>query len=76
MVPEWHRGKGPYKSRGEVGTDAARAIGPLNSTSSVAKTTRLSDQQPSGLGKAAGEGGWEKLESETSKVVNEEKFHV
>ena len=58
-VPEWHRGKEPYKSRGEVGTDAAQAIGPLNSTSSVAKATRPSDRQPSGLGKAAGEGGWE-----------------
>lgn len=32
MVPGWHRGKERYKSRGEVGTDAMRAVGPLNST--------------------------------------------
>lgn len=75
MVSGWHRRKEPYKSRDEKGTDAARAVGPLNSTSSVVKTTRPSDRQPSGLGKAAGESGWVKPENEKSKVVSEEKFH-
>ncbi len=76
MVSRWHWRKELYKSKGEVGTDAARAIGPLNSTSSVAKTTRPSDRQPSGLGKAADEGGWATLESEMSKAVDEDNFHA
>jgi len=76
VVSRWHWRKELYKSEGEMGTDAARAVGPLNSTASVVKATRPSDRQPSGLRKSAGEGGWEKLESEKRKVVNEEKFHV
>lgn len=76
MVPGWHRGKERYKSRGEVGTDAMRAVGPLNSTLSAVKAVRPSNRQPSGLGKAAGEGDWEKPESERSKVVSEDKFHA
>ena len=76
VVSRWHWRKELYKSKGEMGTDAARAVGPLSSTSSVVKATRPSDRQPSGLGKAAGEGGWEKLESEKSKAVDEDKFHA
>jgi hypothetical protein len=76
VVSRWHWRKEPYKSKDEMGTNATRAVGPLSSTSSVVKATRPSNRQPSGLGKAAGEGGWEKLESEKSKVVSEEKFHV
>ncbi len=75
VVSRWHWRKELYKSQGEVRTDAARAVGPLSSTSSVVKATRPSDRQPSGLGKAAGEGGWGIQESEKSKVVSEEKFH-
>ncbi len=74
-VPGWHRGKGPYKSRGEMGSDAVRAIGPLHSTSSAVKVVRPSNRQPSGLGKAAGEGSWERLGSEMSKDGDEDKFH-
>ncbi len=76
MVSGWHRGKEPYKPRGEMGTDVRRAVGPLNSTVSAVKAVRPRNRQPSGLGKAAGEGGWTKQESEKSKVVSEDKFHV
>ncbi len=76
MVSRWHWRKELYKSEGEMRTDAARAVGPLSSTSSVVKAARPSDRQPSGLGKAAGEGGWGKLEREKSKVVDEDKFHA
>ena len=76
VVPGWHRGKEPYKSRGEVGTDATRAVGPLNSTVRAVKAVRPRNRQPSGLGKAAGEGGWEKPRSQKSKVVSEDKFHA
>ena len=76
VVSRWHWRKELYKSKGEMGTDAARAVGPLSSTSSVVKATRPSNRQPSGLGKAAGEGGWGKLEREKSKVVDEDKFHA
>ena len=76
MVSTWQWRKELYKSQGEMRTDAARAVGPLNSTSSVVKARRPSDRQPSGLGKAAGEGGWGNLEDERSKVVDEDKFHA
>jgi hypothetical protein len=76
VVSTWQWSKELYKSQGEMRTDAARAVGPLSSTSSVVKATRPSDRQPSGLGKAAGEGGWRNPEGEMSKVVDEEKFHA
>ena len=76
MVSEWHQGKEPYKPRGEMGTDVMRAIGSLHSTVSAAKAVRPRNRQPSELGKAASEGGWTKQESEKSKVVSEDKFHV
>jgi hypothetical protein len=40
------------------------------------KAVRPRNRQPSGLGKAAGEGGWEKPRSRKSKVVSEDKFHA
>ncbi len=58
-----------------MGIDVVRAIGPLHSTSSAVKVVRPSHRQPSGLGKAAGEGSWERLGSEMSKGGDEEKFH-
>lgn len=33
----WHRDQRPYKSRDEVGSDARRVVGQLQSTSSLAK---------------------------------------
>ncbi len=58
-----------------MGSDAVRAIGPLHSTRSAVKAAWPSDRQPSGLGKAAGEGSWQKLGSEMSKVGDEDNFH-
>jgi hypothetical protein len=56
--------------------EAGRAVGPLSSTSTVAKAPGPSDRQSSGLGKAAGEWGWARQRSQTSKVVCAEKFHA
>jgi hypothetical protein len=58
-----------------MGREAGRAVGPLSSTASAVKAVRPSHRQPSGLGKAAGKGGWERSGSEMSKVEGEDKFH-
>src|SRR5262245_26171130 len=44
-------------SMGEMGSGAARVVGPPRSTPSVVKASRPSDRQPGGLGKAVGKGG-------------------
>jgi len=55
-VPGWHRDKGPYKSKDEVGNEAGRGVGPPNSTGSTVKAVRSRKGRPSGPGKAADKG--------------------
>jgi len=58
----------------EMGRDARRGVGRLNSTSSAVKAVWPLVRQSSGLGKSAGEDGWERKESEKSKGVEDGKF--
>src|SRR5262249_1038600 len=62
-------------SASEVGSGAARVVGPPRGTLSVAEASGPRERQPGGLGKAVGQGGWCRQGHQISKGERVDKFH-